>query len=310
MTARRKRQKRQLFGSRKRTSINWRLIILLLSILLIIFGFFYIRKTTKLWDGERKISVIAKDGNDLKVLVFDPVLSEIIIISIPGNTRVEVSRNLGKWDVKSLWQLGNHEGLGGLLAVETLTRNFFFPSDGWADEKFLALASGDLFSSMKLLIAPVETNLGRGDILNMIIFSTNISNKNRINIDLSETSYIRREMLLEGEEGYLLTGKMPGNLKALFSDPQISSKQTKFVIKNYSGNRAVNERIAKLVEVLGGKVVSLEDKEAQGFDCYVAGVDKIIVQKLSMLLICEERFEESTSFDIEIGFGTNFVERY
>ena len=115
-----------------------RLIVVALSAVFVL----YLVLTTKYWNSKEKLSmaIISPEGA-VVVSVLDPQNGEITNISIPKNTQVEASRQLGTWKIKSIWALGENEKIGGALLKDTVVKNFKFPVSVWADGEALGFAS-------------------------------------------------------------------------------------------------------------------------------------------------------------------------
>ena len=95
---------------KKKNLLPFFLIILLFGALL-----FYILATSAFWDGKSKLSLVINNQEEVIVSTFDPTNSEIINIYIPGDTEVELSRNLGKIRIKNAWAVGLNQGEEGVI---------------------------------------------------------------------------------------------------------------------------------------------------------------------------------------------------
>jgi len=66
----------------------------------------------------------------------------------------------------------------------------------------------------------------------------------------------------------------------------------------------------QIIEVLGGKIVSVDKKQEAGdFDCEILGNNKQINKKIANLFSCKV-ISGKTDFDLEIRLGTKFAKRF
>ncbi len=77
-----------------------------------------------------------------------------------------------------------------------------------------------------------------------------------------------------------------------------------------TGKNGVVENVGGILEVLGGKVVSIDRQSANdSFDCEVKGQNADAVKKVGLLFNCKKVSAES-SFDVEMKIGGKFAKRF
>lgn len=308
MPARKRRLSRLKSKNKKRFNLKVPVVILLAL------SFFpiYLFKTSYFWDGKNKTSIVINQANgDIRISIFDPKLAEIINLDIPANTEVEVARRLGRIQIKNVWQLGENEGLDGRLLSETLTYHFRFPVSAWADHNANGLSEAKLGSIINAVLMPYKTNLGMGDKVRIALFSLGVKNLNRVEINLAESSYLKKTVLTSGEEGYLLGGSFPERLLIYFADSQISAVGATVLISDATSSPDTAEKLGEIIEVLGAKVAAIESEEVKDFDCDVMGKNPVVVEKVAKLFSCTETKESTRgNFDLEITIGEKFFERF
>jgi len=273
--------------------------------------FVFIKTQTRFWNGRDKLSVAISAQDRLVVSTFDPETSEITNVYIPGDTQVDSARQLGTFRVKNIRKLGDNEKIGGVLLSETITKNFKFPVTAWASESALAFSTSEPGQIFKAIVSPFETNLGMGDKLALALFSLRVKNTNRVEIDLTNTAFIKKTKLIDGEEGYIISGQIPQGLAAVFADSHISEEALRVVIKNETGESSDPTAVAQILEVLGAKVASLVKGEMEDYDCQVLGESREITKKVAQILSCEiiSGLPEG-NFNLEVRLGKGFAERF
>lgn len=317
MPARNRKKTRRL--NNKRSKRKTRLVKTSFAIVVIITLLISLFMSSKYWDGDNKLSIVIRenDGNVL-VTTLDPASARITSILIPGNTEVELARQLGRIQLKNVWQLGRNEKLEGKLLAETVTRNFRFPVYTWGETNAKGFSESNLSSILSASIFPYKTNLKIGDRIRMGIFALSVNNKDRIKYDLTDTAYLKKTILTDGEEGHVISGSFPQNLLVVYSDIEMSRLGATVVIRDASENDFIAKNLGEVVEVLGAKIASIDSNsvsntffENSGYDCLVGGKNEKAVEKISYLFSCRinEKIKEE-SFDLEIIIGKAFAERY
>lgn len=307
-----KSARRQAFVARKnkKERKKYPFFRFLIPIFLIAASFVFLKVNTSVWNGKDKVSVVYKmDGGDIAVTVLDPDLAESTVLIIPGDTQVNVARNYGTFRIKNVWQLGVDEKVGGQLLAETVTRNFLFPVFLWTS-KPPGLDSGNPLEIINFILFSGETNISVGDRVHMGLFAMKVSDFGRSSINLGESRFLGKEKLNDGESGYVLTGTISQRLTAYFSDNEIGEGSIKVNISDLTGKPGVSEKLGEILQVIGGKVVSIDKKAAsQDIDCTATGKNSEIIKKVANLFSCEIKRGEST-FDLDIEIGKKFAERF
>lgn len=261
-------------------------IFLLAIIFVFIYTFLFI--TDSDWKSNEKFSYYKKlDNNDIEVIVLDPSLNEKTSILIPGNVEVLVSRNFGIYRLKNVWKLGQDEKIGGRLLSDTLTKNFNFPVKNW------------IFND--------QTNVKKIDRIKVIFFERKIKSIDENIINMAEGGYLKKTKLEDGEDGYKLLGPMSPRLTVYFSDQKTSDSKIKLIDK--SGRLGTSEKIGEILEVIGGKVVSIEKENTdENMDCEVGGLNSHYVSIINSLFSCKIISEDK--FDLYFIFGKKFALRF
>ena len=268
---------------------------------------------TMFWDGKAKVaSAMATQKGDIVVSVFDPIGDSITNIIVPGATQLKVSRQLGIFRAKSVWQLGENEGIGGKLLAETVVKNFNFPVNSWGEESLRDLADGEFPGILKSVLIPGKTNLKVGDRIKMAIFSLSVASPKRVNIDLKEGNYLRKTKLVDGDEGYVISEAGVKKLLPLFSENGISQKNLRAAILDSTGGAgAIVNEVGTTLEVMGLKVAAVTRKASFDTDCTFRTKDEELVKKVSSVFSCgREKGEPEGNFDLEITVGASFAKRY
>lgn len=308
----RSQKRRALVEKRKKsgkmTKVFVKFMLAPLIILLIVL-FFKLSETH--WDGNDKFAVSYRktDGN-VAVTVLDPKLSENTTIIIPGDTQVEVARNYGTLRIKNVWQLGNNEKLGGGLLAETITQNFMFPVFLWSDSSAEALGNGSFSGLLHFIFSPGSGNIGFGDRVMASFFAFNLGPSDTTEINLAKSQFLSKVKLNDGEVGYILSAPISQRLTSYFSETSMADGGTSIEIVDATGVPGVADNIGQVLEVMGGKVVSINKKvTAEASDCNISGTNKTAVKKVANLFHCKI-IQKETNLGVSLEIGSIFAKRY
>ncbi|MBI4157390.1 hypothetical protein HY502_00905 [Candidatus Woesebacteria bacterium] len=279
-------------------------------ILFFLFTFVYILATSNFFGKGGILTVVVNRRDSLLISTFDKESGLITNLVVPGETQLNVSRQLGTWKAGSLWKLGENEKLSGVLLTETIIKNFKIPVVAWADEPFSKISEGEVMSMPKAIFG-YKTNLGVGDRIRLAFFSLGVPPIKRVSINLSEGSSLKKTKLIGGEEGYLVSDNLPESLNSIFSDTKINSLKPRILIEDYQVKSGSVDILVLTLEVMGGKVTSIAKKEAKEFYCEVSGVHKYTVKKVAQVFGCAKGAEAQISnFDLTLKVGSDFGERF
>ncbi|KKQ75857.1 MAG: hypothetical protein US96_C0003G0015 [Candidatus Woesebacteria bacterium GW2011_GWB1_38_5b] len=299
--------------ARNKTSLpkirsGWFLIVIL--IIFCLFGWALWELLPQSWDTRSRLTVATKDSQQtIYIAIFDPQTHSLIKIIIPGNTLIDTANGLGKWQLSSIVKLGQNEGLGLTLLAQSITKGLKLPIDAVAEERALALSDPNIFNILKSAFSDYETNLTLKDKINLGLFSLRAKNTDRTTLNLEDTGMLKKSTLPGGDEGYVPTGNIPPALAAHFSDPMFENSFRITVID--SSGEGLSNQISQILESLGGKVFSVQNKEMSDTDCLIVGEKKPVVQRIAGIFSCAIDFKKTeSSFDIEIYLGTQFAKRF
>ena len=282
--------------------------IILIAILAFCLWFFVI--SAHFWNGSDKLAVTSRRENgDASVIVFDPKLSEITTLTIPGDTEVNVARNLGTMRLKNVWQLGENEKATGKLLAETLTNNFRFVSFLWIDSAGEGLVGSNFLKLTKFLFVPGSTNLSFRDRLGIVIFSSKVGNSGRTEIDLAKSLFLQKGKLSDGEAGFKISENLMERLTIYFSDYSLAEGSVRSFINDETGEFGVANEFGKIIETMGAKVVSIDKKTVSETDCVVSGGERVYVEKIARIFSCKEVISGEKNV-ISINIGSKFAKRF
>ncbi len=304
-------RRRALIEKKKKTvKLNGLLFKFLIPIVVVFLVFCFFKFNSRYWNGEDKFTFAYRlENGDAAVSILDPKLSELTTLIIPGNTQVEVARNYGELRIKNVWQLGVNEKIAGNLLAGTITQNFLFPVFLWSDSDAGSLTDGNLLGILRFVFFPKSTNITFGDRFQAGAFALKINNTGKNLVDLGKNQFLVKQKLNDGQSGYILGGAISPRLTVYFADNNFADKNLRVAVGDATGETGVADKVGQIIEIMGGKIVSVDKKNVLNTDCRVFGSDPKAVKIISNIFSCKISSEKGT-FDLEIDLGSAFAKRF
>jgi len=238
---------------------------LILAFLIIIGLFFWQKqKAFLIWNGQSQINFVLDEDRTM-IVSLEPSRTMAIII-FPDNLYLNVPHGYGKYQLGSVYQLGELENQGGALLMETLQNYLALPI-----QAFIRLPGsqncsahhleGCLFSALR---ARGETNLNFFNLLRLW-WQIKYWKANKITIiDLNETR-IPQEIQLADGTVVLDTEftQLDELLKKDFLDYQVRVESLQIEILNATKHSNLAHQLARLIENSGGRVISVGNASEQ-----------------------------------------------
>jgi len=313
MPSRKRERKKRKNNKAKKSLRGFRKVLLFFALLVLFIILLWVFVMPTKWDKQARLALAVSNNSEqgpISILIFDPIGQSITTISIPPNTEVSASHNLGSWPLGSIPALAKNEKLEGSLLPKTITKTLKFPVEHWADNDANGFSSGGV-RALKAGLFPYKTSLTLKDKINLAFFA--LKSQTREDIDLAKTSALSKVELVGGGSGYKVRDNARSlSIAKLFSVSKISQDPPK--IKILSANKGSNiENISQTIEVLGAKTYSLDSlvSEVSQTDCIIRADKETITSKLiSNIYGCEFKETKLVNFDIEISFGDKFFARF
>lgn len=287
-----------------------KIIIISILVFLFLWSILNISKAGK----ERKILLAIAGGESFRIASFDFDSKEIMFIEIPSNVEVEVAHNLGNWELSSVWSLGENEKIGGgRLLVETLRNNFFAPVFFWTSEKGNSLLGGNYLDRFSFPFLERKSNLNFFQKIRLAIFSARFKESELTRINLSQTSFLQSAKLKTGKDGYLIKGVLPEDLLWVYADPLFLKNKVFVSVVNESGGSLLVSKVGKIIESMGGKILSVENQNITDSDCEVYSSNYTLAQKIALVFSCrpqESRDYKTQDGEIILKIGKKFRDRF
>lgn len=272
-------KRRYLHKERKlRTS---RIVFLVFVLVLLLISFLLLFRRAK----EKRVLFVSEAKDAFYLVNVDLSRRELVLINIPKNTQVEVSYNLGQWEIGSVWKLGEQEKIGGgKLLVDTIRKNFFVPVYLWMPYQERIFTDVSFFSRLRYFIFSPTSNVKIG--LRLRLLWVSFFGFKEINrVDLAKTRMLEKTVLKTGKDGFLIKDDLPDDLRIYLNDPSLGGVFLSVI--NESGNSIIVGEIGKVVETMGGKLISVENENSSDTDCLIYSSNLHFARIFSSVFACD-----------------------
>lgn len=261
--------------------------------------------------------VVGEPGGQVKVLIFDLAKPEATVLSIPPETQVSVARQLGTWRLGSVWQLGTDEGDKGGILADTIMKTFGIPIEDWAGEGVLGYISPNVFDRIRSAFGIYESSLSLRERLALGVISLQIRSGGVGTISMENFPMLKKETLKDGTDGYVVRGSLPSRIVGLFSDDAFVNEEglplrIRIVDAAKFRSRESIVTVQNVSEVLGAKVVSIDENTGEDFGCIVS-LDESLIEvsaRISELFHCDIYQNQENDVDVEFRFGDSFTRKF
>lgn len=197
------------------------------------------------WNGKNNINLVIK-SESIAVLSLNPQEKTAFIINFPDNTLIDTAFGFGKWQIRSIYNLGQSEGNRGYELLEKSLGNLLgVPIDGMIEYK------GDL---TRLDIINIKTDLTLLELIRLKISLSQVRFDKIKNIDLSRMEVLDKTRMNDGTEIYTPDpDKIDQSL--VFIDPSIQKEHLSIAVFNATDYPQLAQKAARMITNLGGNVI-------------------------------------------------------
>lgn len=263
------------------------------------------------WDGSFNINVVVR-GESVSLISFNPSQKRATVIVIPDSTYLDVPGGFGKWQIRSVYDLG-----GGSLLERTLTSFLAVPVDG-----FIQLKGGgedyvdwirqnplNLFLSLQ----NIESDLTPLELLqfNLKLFQVRYDKIQRINL---ESSLVLDKVALADQTEVLIGDpvRLDSVLTSL-ADEAVKTERKTVAVFNATERSLIAQKAARMITNLGGNVIQTTNASIKSDKTFIWGEESATLQRLRQIFNCCGKLESlegiSSRAQINVALGKDFFLR-
>lgn len=246
------------------------------------------------WQGDFNINIIIKAKN-VSLLIFSPKDQRITIVDIPDNTITEAALGFGKWQIGSLYDLGqSQKEIGGRkLLTKTLTSLFALPIDGFLDfsAKFYSKKeASEIVSELRknpfsaLSILPfLKTDLTPWELFKLKMGLSDVRFDKIKQVNLENWGVLRKEKLADGSQVLEVDIVRLDSYLSDLIDPKIRMEHKSIAIFNATSRSLLAQKAARLVNNLGGNVIITANSQDKFKTTQVVGENSETLDRLKQI---------------------------
>lgn len=232
------------------------------------------------WNGDFNLNLVIKKDSSISVLVFNPKEGRVILINIPPQTLIEVPKGFGKWQIRSIYDLGETDKkLSGVKLLEdSLTGLLAVPIDGFLDigslqqvsdaDQLVALFRQNLIGGF-VSIFSIKTDLTLWELVKLKFGIASVRFDKARNLSLSQG--LEKDNLADGTQVLLPDPiRIDGNLEDV-ADPTIKSEHKNIAIFNATDRVGLAQKAARIVTNMGGSAIILTNAQKKIKNTQVIG---------------------------------------
>lgn len=246
----------------------------------------------KFWPLSRdEMVTVAIDGDPVTIAAFKKKDSTLILITLPATLNIEVSEGLGTYPISSLWQLGDHQGVGGEIIRRSLEEllalniQFFLKGTQQGIHEVFRLRQ-----LPRILSGDLKTNMNVFAFLWFIWRLGAVAPDRELRIAIPE-SLATSEILPDGSIRFVV---VPAAVDTVISDEfeeaGVRSEKLTISVMNTGQTPLLAEQVARKVSRIGGNVVRTGNEQSDIDTCQIRGGPDAIksqtAQALKKLLGC------------------------
>lgn len=274
------------------------------------------------------IAIIAWPQNSLKrktiVVVGDPMrmvsrdehTNRWVIITIPAGVTIEGANAYGSYSLASLWELGQIDKKKGSLLVTSLEDVTGIPLYWYISELNEKNQVFSLSTLTRLITGTIETNIPLHEFVRLI-WAYKQTRADRIEtVDLKDLSILMSESLPDGSTVETLRPeRLDAALETLFEDQDIRSEGLRIAVFNATGRPQLGSHAARMINRIGGLVVSIGNEDTQIDQCILRAVKTQLGSKTAAILkaifsCTNQELKEEGRADLDVILGSAYEERF
>ncbi len=252
---------------KKRLSLARKVFSLIVFALLLGIGFQIwgsLRKSV--WDGSSRLT-IAFNASPLLMVSLEPHDKTMSLLTIPDETYLETIHGYGFYQAGTIWRLGEMEEInGGELLAGSLQEYFGAPVEAYGSvPPSFSFREAKIREDLSTVVwfwlkGKGETNLTRWDLIRLWLGMKRVRFDKISWVDLRETEGVSEVTLPDGtqalESDPLALDRL---VSRLFVDPKIKKEALAIGVFNATDHPGLAKKAARLINNLGGQVVSAGD---------------------------------------------------
>lgn len=232
------------------------------------------------WNGQDDINFVIA-AEDVFLVSVEPTEKRLVVLRIPAQLVIEASRGYGEYRIGAIYELGELEKKGGELLRESVQEYFGVPVERYLKIPNTQYAIPNTRNGLlKILNSLILKREGATDFSPVELFRLwwtirKVPSDRLISLDLSKFNLVEEKSLADGSKVLTLERGASDNLAAkYFTQKKIREENLAIKVVNATSHAGLANQAARIINNMGGRVVSVETKETEGEKCQVMAGEK------------------------------------
>lgn len=227
---------------------------------------------TNFWDGNSNLNLVLR-SKDITVLSYDPFEKKVSLVNIPQETYVDVPGGYGKWQVRSIFDLGQtgKTPKGDKLLADSMSSLLGLPIDGVIDLNTLPQTPYDFVKDLKnnpfsavMTIGKISSSLTKIEFLSLAYSLTKVRLDKITNLDLGNFNLLSKKTISDGTTVLVAEPLLLDNfIIDKFSESKIRQEQISIAVFNGTSTPGLAQKVARIITNMGGDVIISTNATAQ-----------------------------------------------
>lgn len=253
------------------------------------------------WSGEFNLNFIAAT-NPISLVSYNPEEKEVKILTIPDQAFIDVPDGFGKWQIRSIFDLGETSEIGGFSLLKKSISEFLgIPIDGISSKLLVDRAKHNIFSGIELLPG-LKTDLTGWELILLKASLLQVRFDKMSKVRLEDLLVLEKQTLADGTEVFIADPIRLDSVMRGFADPKISSEHLSIAVFNTTEKPLLAQKAKRLIENLGGNVIVAQNAPRILEKSYVEGVDSKTLKRLIQIfdLGCSQKCDKIPKEDLGV----------
>lgn len=258
----------------------------------------------------------------------DPVIiaswqkeGNLVLVTIPATFAIDAVGGMGKYPIRSLWQLGEIEGVSGDTLAGSLEELSGVPIPFYIGG---AQTQGDTLARIKRVFSPAvltnffthrfKTNISQFTLLSLV-WKTNV-NPDKTKIIAIDSGQVEIETEADGSTLAVINQHAVDNkLGDTFENRELREEKLTIRVDNATQWPGLAQSVARKINRVGGNVVGIGNREKSIDTCQIEGTDESLKTKtavyIASLFSCKNiEVKEQNYTDLTVVIGRAYESRF
>lgn len=281
-------------------------------------------KRTYFWNSDFNINILIK-AKGISLLIFSPKDQKITIIDVPEATYLEVGHGFGKWQLGSVYNLGESQNhAGDKLLIDSLTNFFGLPIEGYMDfsGRYLNSSPDTIVSEIRKnpffavnTLPFLKTDLTPFELIRLKTALSGVRFDKIEQINLANNDLLLPDKLADGTDVLTPDTIKLDSILSNLVDPGIQLEHESVAIFNSTNHPQLAQNAARIITNMGGNVIITSNGQNKYKVSYVAGEKSKTLDRLKQIFgsgdIIDAKDEDliSSRAQINIFLGEDYFNR-